>query len=61
MTPKEFLKSKRIEFDHDVTMSAYVRNAGSTINAITKLLKQYHQHKLKLLGIAGNKRINHNS
>jgi len=55
MTAKEFLKSKGIIYEHQATgMSVYVQNAGSTINAMEKLLEEYHQAKLKLLGIGGS-------
>ena len=53
MTAKEFLESNGIKYDHEATgMSTYVQNAGSTINAMEQMLEEYHQAKLKLLGIA---------
>lgn len=38
---REFLRTKGIEFDHDTTSSTYVLNAGSTINAMEKLLTEH--------------------
>lgn len=47
MTAREFLKGKGINYNHEATgMSAYVQNAGSTINAMEQMLEEYHQERM---------------
>ena len=56
MKAKEFLKSKGINYEHEVTgMSVYVQNAGSVINAVEKLLDEYA--KLRLSNVSNRREL----